>query len=36
MKAADGELAAIWIATEDRRAVSDAAHEFEQDDALVR
>jgi hypothetical protein len=28
--AADGELAAIWIAAEDRNAVSDAAREIEQ------
>lgn len=28
-KAADGELAAIWIAAEDREAVSIAAHEIE-------
>jgi hypothetical protein len=27
--AADGELAAIWIASDDRRAVSNAAHEIE-------
>lgn len=28
--AADGELAAIWIAADDRKAVSDAAREIEQ------
>lgn len=27
--AADGELAAIWIAAEDRKAVSDAANDIE-------
>ena len=31
--AADGELAAIWIASDDRRSVSQAAHEIER--ALV-
>ena len=28
--AADGELAAIWIASDDRKGISAAAHEIEQ------